>query len=63
MLHLGKVVMVDAGNIVIQPLTRPNVGRATFGRHPIEEEHESVDQTSHPLQEIWSNEWKLISRQ
>lgn len=63
MLHLGKVVLVDMENIVVQPLTRPNIGRATFGRTSVGEDEEPVEQVTFPLGEVWSNDWKLISYQ
>jgi hypothetical protein len=62
MLHLGRVVSVDVENVLLQPLTHPNIGRASFGRASARDEQEElVEQISKPLKEVWSNEWKLIS--
>ncbi|KAF8590267.1 hypothetical protein K439DRAFT_174719 [Ramaria rubella] len=60
MLHIGKVTAVDAENLLVQPLTRPGVGHAAFGRAFIEEEEEPI---SIPIPEIFSNGWKLITQQ
>lgn len=60
MLHLGKVVSLDEENVLIQPLTRPNTGRASFGRATIGEDDELSEQILQPLKEIWCNDWKLI---
>jgi hypothetical protein len=66
LLHLGKVVAVDSVNLVVSPLVRPGIGYATFGRATIQEVNEGVDpaeQISLPLSDVWSNDWRLVSKQ
>lgn len=67
LLHVGRVIAMDTNNLVVSPLARPGIGHAAFGRTPIEGEMEDdVDwgeQVSHPLPEVWSTDWRVISKQ
>lgn len=62
MLHLGRVISVDMGHVLVQLLTHQNVGRASFGRASVGDQDEIADQLLNPLKEVWSNGWKLISQ-
>jgi len=58
---------MDKCDLVVLPLARPGIGHAAFGRAPNEQEMEGDgdrgEQISHPLPEVWSTDWRLISKQ